>query len=303
MRRNLWLLLIALIWFGGWWFWPHFNYYLGNYKRNNYQYEEAIKAYTSAINANRLDEAKLANAYFGRAEAKHDLAYATNAGDEALFDALQDYAAAIGLNPEEPFYYRQRGTVYAYLGAYPEAFADFERMRPFEYDKPVWSLVRKGGLQKRLGDYEGALKSLQTVIDIWRPEPLMPPNYHMALTYSRMGEFELAISALDEGMKAQPDYGSAYRVRGCAKAKLGRFQEGLDDFQRGYDIIIEYYDESGPLYPSGEHNIRNLKDTLQFLKDLSSGRAEPNADRLRELCNGNWWSMYFDKARDRSPLL
>lgn len=302
MGRNLIFIVIIGALLTAWNFWPDLDIYTGAAWLKEGDYQRAIDAFTRAIESERLADDQLAEAYAGRAEARSALAYATRAGDAAWIEALEDFTAAIKLKPKDPYLYRGRGSVHTYLGAYPEAFADFAAMRPLEGDKPMWSLVRKGGLQRMLGDYEGALESFRAVINAWKPVPLMPPNYHMALTYMKQGRYQLAIDAIDEGMRAQTDYGSAFQFRGCAKANLGRFPEALKDLQHGVDLNRNFRTDR-PSYPSTEHNERADREDLKLLQDIVAGRIKPDADRIKRLCFRNWWSLYFDKKRKRSPSL
>jgi tetratricopeptide (TPR) repeat protein len=303
MQRNLIFLIIAAAWLCWWWFSPHINFYAANYRYNNYGYDDAINAYSSAIKSNRLQGEMLGKSYFGRAQAKLDLSYSTHAPDEKLYDALQDYDKAIQLIPDNPYYYRERGTVFSYLGAYDEAFKDFETLDKLEGGKRLWSLVRKGGLEKRLGEHDRAIVTLQEAIEIWEPAPVMPPNYHLALTYLELQQYENVIKAIDEGEKAQNDYGSAYQIRACAKANLGLYESALADYEKGVSLNRSFRGETKVSYPSSEHNARIEKEELEYFRSLAKETEEPVAERLKQLCFQNWWQLYYDKKRERSDLL
>ena len=200
----------------GWYIWPSMQYLAANTQLTDYRYREAITNYNKAINSNRLFDMWLHRAYFGRAEAHLGFAIQTRSGDRDIILALDDYSKAVNLNSDTPIYFRNRGTAYTLVGAYDEAFADFETLQILEGDLPMWSLVRKGGLLRQLGRYEEAHQAFQTVLDIW-DRPLMPPYYHMALTYKEQGQHHLVIKAIDEGMKAQSNYGIAFKERAVPK--------------------------------------------------------------------------------------
>ncbi len=286
-----------------WWYWPYINFYAGNYYYNNYRSMKAIDAFTQAINSNRLHEEFLGKSYFGRGQSKIDLAYVTKAKDEVIFEALQDYNKAISIIPDNPFYYRERGAAYSYLGGYEEAFQDFEKIREYENGKPMWSLVRKGGLEKRLGNYEEAISNLKEVIDAWSPIPLMPPNYHLALTYLELEQYEDAIGAINEGEKAQTDYGSAYQIRACAEANLGHFDLALSDYEKAVAINKATISETYVDYPSYQHNKKIETEELAYLKSLAQNPSQADNELLKKMCFQNWWQLYFDNKRERSRLL
>ena len=298
-RRAVNVTLLAIA-FAVWYFWPFLQYFAAKAQFDDSQFEKSISSFSKAIESKKLEGNLLHRAYFGRAEARIFLASYTRADDKDVLLALEDYSQAIALNSQIPIYFRSRGTAYSMLGAYDEAFADFETLRLLEGDFPMWSLVRKGGLLKRLGQYEEAHLAFQTVLGIWN-EPLMPPYYHMALTYKEQGEHQLLVKAIDEGMKAQSDYGSAYKERACAKAKLGRFDEAVIDYEQGIKLDAKWSYDAG--YPSFEHNTNVETKEFEYLKLLATGAVSPNQETIQKLCKQDWWHLYFDQKREKSHLL
>lgn len=303
MNVRLISIVIAIIISVVWWYWPQLSFYAGNYRYNNYQYTDAIKHYTNAIHSNRLNSTMLGKSHFGRAQSVLNLAFATRSGDAEIYSALQDYNKAIELISDNPYYYRERGTAYSYLGAYEEAFNDFDTISEYEGSLPLWSLVRKGGLEKRLGNYNQAILTLNAAIDAWQPEPVMPPNYHLALTYLELGQFGKAIEAINEGEKAQTDYGSAYQIRGCAYANLGQYEAAFADYKKGVDLNQSYRIQSDIIYPVQEHNSRVEQEELNYIQSLSDKLVQPSSDKLEKLCFQSWWQLHYDNKRERSSYL
>lgn len=301
--RNLVLLIAAIIFFAGWYFSPTGFYYFGNYRFNQWRYEDAIATYSRAIDSNRLRDALVGKAYFGRGQAKYYLAYATLAGDAMLVSALVDLSKAIEENPAELYYLRERGGVYANLGAYEEAFADFERMYRLEIAQPFWSLVRRAGLLKRLGQYEEALDVLDELLVARGYQPAMPIFYHMGLIYVKMQDYEQAVAAFDKGIPAQPDYGWAFIKRSCAKAKLGKYDEALEDYLKGRQLVDEAIDDDKPVYPSDKHNERVQAEEIEILQKIQSGVIDDPASAVSDLCENYWWNLHIDVKRERSELL
>ncbi|GEM_PF-6018039 len=303
MRKNLFLLFAATTWLAVWWYWPHINFFIGNYKYNNYYYTDAIEAYSKSIRAKHVSDTLLGKSYFSRAKSKLNLAFATRGSDEDIYDALQDYNTAINLIPNNPYYYRERGTALSYLGAYEEAFDDFELVGELEGEPPLWSLVRKGGLQKRLGNYDQAIAIFEEVIAAWAPTSVMPPNYHLTLTYMELNEYEKALAAITEGLNAQTDYGPAYQIKGCIEANLGLFKEALTDYEKGVLLKQSFRDETSLTYPSWAHDEKIEQKETDYLRALAQGTEKANAGQLKQLCSQSWWRLHFDKKRNRSRLL
>lgn len=204
---------------------------------------------------------------------------------------------------DNPYYYRERGSAFSYLGAYEEAFGDFDKVSAFEGNPPLWSLVRKGGLEKRLGNYNQAISTLNAAIDAWKPASVMPPNYHLALTYLELGEFGEAIEAINEGELAQADYGAAYQIRGCAYANLGQYEAAFADYKKGVDLNRSYRTNSDIIYPAQVHNNRIEQDELSYIKSLADNLVQPTSDKLESLCFQSWWQLHYDNKRERSSYL
>lgn len=268
------------------------------------KYDGAISVYSDLIGAGDLDHSTLASAYFGRAEMKTLLAKGNLLGDEALIEALKDYSKAIELEPKTQSYWKNRGSVYVYLGGYDEALEDFAELERLESTtrKVFWGSIRKGGLFRILGRYDDALPLFDSVIAEWAPQSLMPPNYHKALTLLKLKRFDEAIEALNEGLKGQPDYGSAFIFRSCAEAALGQFETAVRDYQHGMELVAAYPEREIGL-KSVEYNEDHDRNALQYIEDLATGRAKPDELRINELCFQSWHFRYFESPRERSALL
>ncbi|MFN3960430.1 MAG: tetratricopeptide repeat protein [Parvularculaceae bacterium] len=266
-------------------------------------YGEAIDAFSKIIDEAR-DRATLEKAYFERAEAWHGVAYERPGEDEPLVNALEDYTRAIRVHANNQLTRRARATVYAELGAYEEAFEELRALGRLEdaTNVPFWSLVRAGGIKRVLGDYEGAISAFDQAIANYASEPVMPPNYHKAITLLKMREPERALKALDEGLRGQADYASAFEFRACANAALGRFTEALDDLKKS-DALGAAFPEPQVRLMSVEHDRRVEAERRALITEAAAGRIAPTQDLLDGLCFNSWWMTHFHARRDRSALL
>ena len=271
--------------------------------RESGRYEEAIEALSKIIDGAN-DRAVLERAYAERAEAWDGLGYEKPGDDEPLLKALEDYSRAIRVYGENQLTRRHRATVLADLGAYDEAFEELRELEKLEASTnvPFWSLVRKGGIKRILGDYEGAIRAFDQAIENFAPEPVMPPNYHKAITLLKMKSPELALQALDEGLKAQADFSGAYEFRACALAALGRFDEALIDLEKGERLAAALPAPEADL-ASVNHDKKVEADRKALLEAAAAGEQTPTQAMLDGLCFSSWWMTHFQKPRERSALL
>lgn len=299
--RNILLIVGALLCLLWWYAEPYASFLSAKKSLQDWDYSTAERNFTKAIDSGRLLREVLAEAYSERADARGSAAYNTPGSDEILVSALADISKAIELRPDYAYYYRERGTVYADLGAYNEAFADFEKLEELEGERPFWGLVRKAGLLRRLGEYEASVENLNEVLRLRDYVPAMPIYYHLGHTYMKMGEHEKAVSAFDAGVPAQPDYSSVYIYRACAKARLGDLLGALEDYEHGLSLRNEIL-QGKKLGAANMHDKRIYDEEKRVLNDLANGVVDP-VGVADNLCERFWWGVHIDIKRDRSPLL
>jgi tetratricopeptide (TPR) repeat protein len=269
----------------------------------NGHFNAAIAALSKIIDG-ATDRSTLEQAYIERAEAWKRAGFQQPGNDQPFVNALDDYTRAIRVHGENQLARRNRASIYADLGAYDEAYVELEELRRLELatSAPFWSSVRLGGIKRVLGEYDAALAAFDEAISNWAPEPVMPPNYHKAITLLKMKAPALALQALDEGLRAQPDYGSAYEFRACANAALGRFKEALADLRKSEELNAVYPKPEAKL-AAVEHDMRIEAERRSYLEAVIAGREEPNQSRIEGLCFSSWWMIHFQSPRERSKLL
>ncbi|MEG4581573.1 tetratricopeptide repeat protein [Microcoleus sp. MON1_C5] len=95
----------------------------------------------------------------------------------------------------------------------------------------------RGNEQYNLGDFEGAIASLDKALEI-------KPDYHVAwysrgVTLGNLGRVEDAIASYDKALEIKPDYHEAWYNRGLALRNLGRLEEVIASFDKALELKPE----------------------------------------------------------------
>ncbi|MFG1701440.1 tetratricopeptide repeat protein [Nonomuraea sp. NPDC049309] len=175
-------------------------------------------------------------------------------------EALEDYAAAIALDPGFPDYYLERGNLLFRLGRHEEALADFEQAIAAGPPLPE-AYYNRAELRTVRGDIDGALADLTRVIeldpgyldayinragllaaldrddaaraDVDAGLALAPGNPHLLTVLGQLetaaGRFPEAATALDLAVDHAPDLAAAWGNRGVLRYATGDLEGALAD--------------------------------------------------------------------------
>ena len=182
------------------------------------------------------------------------------------------------------------------LGAYDEALDIYRNIGRRWPDEAFDVAIRTGALHRQRGDHQGALRQLD---DYARAHPDsangMRFHYHRAWTLTLLERFEEAEREIDNGFSTQPDYASAYQLRACARARLGRLEGALADEERALEIMGGHARENSVALRADMARSRTVIESLRTA--IRQGRATPMAAP----CDG-FWDRWI-RPRPRSPLL
>jgi hypothetical protein len=217
----------------------------------------------------------------------------TAAADRLYLQALQDYRELAGLEPSDPAHPASAALMLERLGAYAEADAVYDALLKGWPDLRFQLLMRKVELQRFAGSYSQALATLDGVAGEFGVPGGMAYRYHRGWILSLLERYEEAVTTYSEGLKSQPDYGSAYERRGCAEAALGRLGEAMADLDRARTLI--------KIRPGGDAAQALLRE-LDWLETARKRVAAAAGKPIPDLCRGAYWDGY-DRPRPRSPLL
>ncbi|MFC5825737.1 tetratricopeptide repeat protein [Nonomuraea insulae] len=182
-------------------------------------------------------------------------------------EALEDYGAAIALDPGFPDYYLDRGNLLFKLGRHEEALADFERAMVAGPPLPE-AYYNRAELRTVRGDMEGALADLGRVIEL---DPasldayinragllaaagrdadatatvesglaLDPVNPHLLTVLGQLetatGRYAEAEAALDLAVTEDPGLAVAWGNRGVLRYAMGDLEGAVADLTRAIDL-------------------------------------------------------------------
>ncbi|MEW9556172.1 tetratricopeptide repeat protein [Nonomuraea sp. NPDC050783] len=182
-------------------------------------------------------------------------------------EALDDYAAAVALDPAFPDTYLERGNLLFKLGQYDEALADYERAMRAGPPLPE-AHYNRAELRVTRGDTEGGLDDLARVLELdpgyldayinragllaafGRDEEaaadaaaglaLAPGNPHLLTVLGQVetaaGRFAEARTALDRAVTAAPRLAAAWGNRGVLRFESGDPEGAVEDLTRALEL-------------------------------------------------------------------
>lgn len=265
------------------------------------EHPEAARRLLAAALAARpaLPPPARAIAHKARADAAETLAgdfeAASPEHDRLMADALADYRRIAELLPDRPAMLMGIARALRALGAYEEALQAYAEVGRLSPDHAFEVAVQSGAIYREQGDYARALAMLDDYLPAAEPqEHGMKFNYHRAWTLRLLGREEEALRHLDAGLAAQPDYASAYQMRSCVRARLGRLEPALADQRRALELLAGMGGTNGWTREAAAQG-RRAAAALEMA--IADGRSDPVTGPCEEMWN-RW-----QRPRPRSALL
>ncbi|MEU8245807.1 tetratricopeptide repeat protein [Nonomuraea sp. NPDC048916] len=182
-------------------------------------------------------------------------------------EALEDYAAAIAIDPVFPDHYLERGNLLVELGRHDEALADYESAMRAGPPLPE-AHYNRAELRILRGDVEGALADLDRVIeldpryldaivnragllagldrdeearaDVTAGLALAPGDPHLLVVLGQLettaGRLEEARRMLDRAVEAAPSMAAAWGSRGVLRFAAGDPEGALQDLSQAIGL-------------------------------------------------------------------
>lgn len=182
-------------------------------------------------------------------------------------EALDDYGAAIAIDPMFPDHYLDRGNVWLKLGRYDEALADYETAMRVGPPLPE-AYYNRAELLTGLGDGEGALADLTHVLeldpsyldarinragllagegraeearaDVMAGLAQAPGNPYLLAVLGQLetdaGRTETAMAAFEQAIEAAPELVSAWAGRAVLRFECGDVEGAVGDLTAAIDL-------------------------------------------------------------------
>lgn len=172
--------------------------------------------------------------------------------------SIEDYTAAIRINPNYAEAYYNRGNSYSDLNNYEAAVIDYSeciRLKPGFHQ----AYNMRGSARMRTGDYTGALNDYNHVINI--------NNYwgaynNRAALFGILLDYDNAIKDLERTIVLNPDYTDAYNNLGLAYQQKGNYLKSFEYFSKA-------------LYANPDNiTIRNNYEDATIIKNELSGKDD-----------------------------
>ena len=199
-------------------FYAVFYGHLGSLKWDLKKFEDAIKAFTKAIELNPHPFF-----YINRGGIKKEL--------RNFKGAIEDYTKAIELNPQYILAYLKRARVRSELGDLKGAIEDYTKaieLSPNDFDL----YDSRGNAKFNSGDLKGAIEDYTKAIKL-NPNDVDYNNRGYAKI--QLKDYKGAIDDINKAIKLNPHYAFAYYYRGYAKSYSGDHEGAKED----YDISIK----------------------------------------------------------------
>lgn len=147
--------------------------------------------------------------------------------------AIEDFDAALQIDPQSPRALRLRGQCLAAIGRPDEALRDFDKaikVRPGDAD----ALIARGEVRTKLGRYQEACADFDEALQL---KPSHVPA-HIGRGHARraLGQWSGAVQDYSRALRVRPQDATLFTERGNAYAKLGRYTEAANDFRRAMRI-------------------------------------------------------------------
>jgi tetratricopeptide (TPR) repeat protein len=240
------------------------------------QYEKALADYDEWLKA----EPKSAEAHLGRAGLYAEL--------RRHGEAAADYARAIEVDPKGPAAAQaRRGRAAAYQAArqYERALADCEEWLKAD-PRSAEAYYQRGLVYAQMGRHGEAAADFSRVIELDPKGPdAAQARRGRADAYQAARQYEKAVAAYGELLKADPGSAEAYYQRGLLYAQLGRHGEAAADFSRAIEP-----DPKGPGVPQAR---RGRAAAYQAARQYEKALAD--CDELLKADPGSAWE-YLRRA-------
>jgi tetratricopeptide (TPR) repeat protein len=185
--------------------------------------------------------------------AHHNLGVAL-AGEGRLPEAIQQYQAALQIEPDAANVQTDYGNALAKSGHVSEAIAHYQAALRALPDSPITHndlanalAATPGRMPEAIAEYQTALRLKPDYEEARNNLALIQSNgaemqYNIGVDLARSGKAEAAILHFEEALRLRPDYVDAHNNLGVVLAGAGRVQEAISHFEAALRIDPNSFD-------------------------------------------------------------
>ena len=148
-----------------------------------------------------------------------------------LDNAVEDFTAAIELEPQRSFAYYRRGWCYEMLRDTTKALADYDLGIELDDDYPYLYLMR-GEMRLLLGDNTGATTDFEAVL---QRDTVVSSNSCRQYALHFLGQDKEAEEWMEKVIALDPDECGNYYDKACLLARMGRLQESVAALRTAFE--------------------------------------------------------------------
>lgn len=142
--------------------------------------------------------------------------------------AIDDFNAALSINPEFPQAYANRALIHVRIKQMPQAVADYDRAISIDPNyAPAY--VGRGNVFKLQKNYPRAIADFTRAIEI-QPDPVA--HYNRGLSRQAVGQHAAAIDDFDNALGFRPDSPDVFYAKGLSEMALRKYENAYDDFYK-----------------------------------------------------------------------
>jgi tetratricopeptide (TPR) repeat protein len=173
-----------------------------------------------------------------------------------LEQGMEDFTAAIALEPSKHLAYCNRGLVLGKMGRYPQAIEDFTRSIELNPDDEN-TYIGRGLALAETGQLDRAREDLDKAIALNRYHA--DAYLNRGLVFERKGMLERALADYSRVIELDPADYLAYANRGVVLDKRGEFDRAIEDYTRAIglnsDYVRAYLERGGLLSRTGSKDL------------------------------------------------
>ncbi len=202
---------------------PEANYYKGLLYYKSGDFDDAIKAYSAAIDAKN----DYAYAYNDRASAKREKKDYTG--------AIADYEKALGINKNLTFIYNNLGSAHRLAKNYPKAIEYYTKAIEQKSDYLI-ALNNRGATKLESGKPEDAKKDFELVLS---KDPKNSGAYNnLSSVAIKMQDYIKAKELANKAIQLNEKNGPAYYNRGIARQMLREEEGSCEDWKKALNLGV-----------------------------------------------------------------